>query len=104
MGCAVTPMLPLCCSATPVAQDHFAVCDASTLVAPDDFVCSELFGEGYNVLQYKLDARRAERHRWCYFSAMQKVPPALPPALPPESLEYKPQPEPAPSPWPCHQR
>eukprot|EP00443_Scrippsiella_acuminata_P015704 CAMPEP_0115226134 /NCGR_PEP_ID=MMETSP0270-20121206/30467_1 /TAXON_ID=71861 /ORGANISM="Scrippsiella trochoidea, Strain CCMP3099" /LENGTH=455 /DNA_ID=CAMNT_0002640533 /DNA_START=1 /DNA_END=1368 /DNA_ORIENTATION=+ len=59
-------------SETPISNDHLAVCDESSLVKPDDYITSDLFGEGYSLQQYGLSHRNAAQHRWFYYSAMRK--------------------------------
>lgn len=57
---------------TPIVDDAFAVCDASTVVSPDDYVPMMLYGQGYENLQYNLDCRNAARHKWYFFDKQQK--------------------------------
>ncbi len=48
------------------------MCDETSLVAPDDYVASDVHGDGYDSVQYRLDVRNAARHRWFYFPHMRK--------------------------------
>jgi len=59
-------------SETPIAQDHLAVLDESSTIKPDDYITSELFGPGYHLQQYKLNAKNSHMHRWFYFPHMSK--------------------------------
>lgn len=59
-------------SEAPIESDHLAVLDERSLVRPDDYVPTDLFAVGYDVLQYGLSARNAARHRWYHFPRMVK--------------------------------
>jgi len=59
-------------SETPIGNNHLAVCDETSLVSPDDYITSDLFGPGYNIQQYGLLDRNSAQHRWYYFSNMKK--------------------------------
>jgi len=54
----------------PIANDHLAVMDERTAVKPDEYIAKDLFGPGYNVVQYGLSARHADLHKWYYFPGM----------------------------------
>eukprot|EP00035_Acanthoeca_spectabilis_P022234 m.442694 g.442694 ORF g.442694 m.442694 type:complete len:487 (+) comp18840_c0_seq1:1984-3444(+) len=56
----------------PVQRDPLAVCDARSVVAPDDFIASDIFLDNYDSMQFRLDSRNAKSHRWHYFSRMKK--------------------------------
>lgn len=57
---------------TPIVDNHLAVLDERSLVKPDDYIQQDLYGVGYEVLQYSLSARNAAQHRWYYFPRMTK--------------------------------
>ena len=57
---------------TPIENDHLAMLDERTTVKPDDYIAKDLFGDGYSVVQYNLNARHASRHKWYYFPQMTK--------------------------------
>jgi len=59
-------------SETPIGNNHLAVCDETSLVSPDDYITSDLFGHGYSIQQYGLLDRNSAQHRWYYFSNMKK--------------------------------
>jgi hypothetical protein len=59
-------------SETPIEDNHLAVLDERSLVKPDDYIQQNLFGVGYDVLQYVLSARNANSHKWYYFPKMTK--------------------------------
>ena len=41
-------------SDTPIGNNHLAVCDETSLVAPDDYIPTDLFfGQGHSVVQYR---------------------------------------------------
>ncbi|CAB9517484.1 expressed unknown protein [Seminavis robusta] len=56
----------------PIENNHLACLDERTVVKPDDYVIKDLFGDGYEVVQYGLNARHAEHHKWYYFPKMTK--------------------------------
>jgi hypothetical protein len=56
----------------PIEDNHLAVLDERSLVKPDNFIESDLYGVGYNVLQYSLSSRNARQHRWYYFPRMAR--------------------------------
>merc|ERR1712018_155227 len=56
----------------PIGNNHLAVCDETSLVKPDDYITTDLFGEGYHYQQYRLSDRNSSQHRWYYFSKMKK--------------------------------
>jgi len=55
----------------PIENNHLAVCDETSLVAPDDYLASDLFIPGARLMQYGLSDHNAARHRWYYFPKMQ---------------------------------
>ena len=55
----------------PIANNHLAVCDESSLVKPDDYVIMDYFRRGFHTTQFTLNDRNSARHRWCYFSKMK---------------------------------
>jgi len=55
---------------SPIEDNHLAVLDERSLVKPDDFIEQDLYGVGYNVLQYSLSSRNTSQHRWYYFPRM----------------------------------
>jgi len=57
---------------TPIENDHLALLDERTTVKPDDYIAKDLFGEGYSVVQYDLNARHADNHKWYYYPKMKK--------------------------------
>lgn len=59
-------------SETPIGNNHLAVCDETSLVKPDDYITSDLYGAGYHIQQYGLLDRNSDQHRWYYFSNMEK--------------------------------
>lgn len=59
-------------SEEPIENDHLAMLDERTVVKPDDYIVKDLFGDGYTVIQYGLNARHAEQHKWYYFPKMEK--------------------------------
>ena len=41
-------------SDTPIGNNHLAVCDETSLVAPDDYIPTDLFfGQGHSAVQYR---------------------------------------------------
>lgn len=56
----------------PIENDHLAVLDERTTAKPDDYIPKDLFGPGYSVVQYGLNARHAKHHKWYYFPKMTK--------------------------------
>lgn len=59
-------------SDVPISNNHLAVCDESSLVRPDDYITADLYGEGYQLQQYRLGSRNSAQHRWYYFPGMKK--------------------------------
>ena len=59
-------------SEEPIGNNHLAVCDETSLVKPDDYITTDLFGEGYHIQQYRMSDRNAAQHRWYYYSKMKK--------------------------------
>lgn len=57
---------------TPIADNALAVCDETSLVAPDDYALTDLYSEGYKLQQYVLNDRNSSSHRWFYFPQMTK--------------------------------
>ena len=55
----------------PVENNHLAVCDETSLVAPDDYLASDLFMPGARLMQYGLSDHNAAKHRWYCFPKMQ---------------------------------
>ena len=55
----------------PIENNHLAVCDETSVVAPDDYVGSDLFMPGARLMQYGLSDHNAAKHRWYYFPKMQ---------------------------------
>ena len=55
----------------PIENNHLAVCDETSLVAPDDYLASHLFMQGARLMQYGLSDHNAAKHRWYYFPKMQ---------------------------------
>lgn len=55
---------------SPIEADPFAVCDARTVVAPDDIVLFHLETPAYGIVQYRLGNTHLNRHRWYYFPYM----------------------------------
>ena len=55
----------------PTENNHLAVCDETSLVAPDDYLASDLFMPGARLMQYGLNDHNAAKHRWYYFPKMQ---------------------------------
>ena len=55
----------------PVENNHLAVCDETSLVAPDDYLASDLFMPGARLMQYGLSDHNAAKHRWYHFPKMQ---------------------------------
>lgn len=56
----------------PIEDNHLAMCDEMSVVKPDDYIYTELHGEGYDILQYYLNASNSHLHRWYYFPQMTK--------------------------------
>lgn len=56
----------------PIVNDCLAVCDETSLVAPDDYLVSDLFDPSYKLQQYKLELSNSSRHRWYYYPNMKK--------------------------------
>merc|ERR1712176_1501242 len=58
---------------TPIENDHLAMLDERTTVKPDDYIPKDLYGDGYDVVQYGLNARHAEStHKWYYYPQMTR--------------------------------
>lgn len=56
-----------------IMNDHLAVCDSTSVTAPDDFVVMNLINEDNSVSEsYRLDPRYNKRHRWYYYPYMGK--------------------------------
>ena len=55
----------------PIENNHLAVCDETSLVAPDDYLALDLFMPGARLMQYGLSDHNAAKHRWYYFPKMQ---------------------------------
>ena len=56
----------------PIANNHLAVCDETSLVKPDDYIMMDYFMRGFHTTQFMLSDRHSEQHRWYYFSKMKK--------------------------------
>jgi len=54
----------------PVKDNHLALLDERTVVKPDDYLLTDIIGDGYEVTQYTLNARHATQHMWYYFPNM----------------------------------
>ena len=55
-----------------IENNHLAVCDETSLVAPDDYLASDLFMPGgFRLRQYGLSDHNAAKHRWYHFPKMQ---------------------------------
>lgn len=59
-------------SSHPIENNHLAVLDERSVAKPDDYITKDLFGDGYSIVQYGLNARHADQHRWYYFPKMKK--------------------------------
>ena len=46
--------------------------DERTTVKPDGYIPKDVFGPGYSLVQYGLNARHADIHKWYYFPQMKK--------------------------------
>ena len=59
---------------TPIAQDPLVVCDARSLVLPDDAIAATFYPplprKGFE--QYRLASRNCQRHKWYYLPQMLK--------------------------------
>jgi len=55
-----------------VEDNHLALLDCTSLVAPDDFILRNLHFENFSVQQYGLHNANKHRHRWVYFPNMSK--------------------------------
>ena len=53
----------------PIENNHLAVCDETSLVAPDSYLASDLFIPGGSRLGQS--GHDAAKHRWYYFLKMQ---------------------------------
>ena len=53
-----------------VRSTPLAVCDATSVVAPDDFVTFNLETNQYRVVQYRLANAHVHNHNWIYFPEM----------------------------------
>jgi hypothetical protein len=56
----------------PVEKDHMAVLDERSLVKPDDYILTDVYGDGWELVQYGLSARHADQHNWFYFPKMRR--------------------------------
>ena len=58
----------------PIFDDHLAMCDARSVVAPDDFIIADVYDakEGNVTEMYHLDAQHAKAHQWHYYPRMIK--------------------------------
>jgi len=56
----------------PIEDNHLACMDERSAVKPEDYIPRELFGDGFTVTQYKLNARHADSHKWYYYPKMRK--------------------------------
>ena len=54
----------------PIQDHHLAMLDERTTVKPDDYLVRDLFGDGYSTVQYGLNARHAQVHKWYYYPKM----------------------------------
>eukprot|EP00586_Coscinodiscus_wailesii_P005426 CAMPEP_0172486458 /NCGR_PEP_ID=MMETSP1066-20121228/15037_1 /TAXON_ID=671091 /ORGANISM="Coscinodiscus wailesii, Strain CCMP2513" /LENGTH=454 /DNA_ID=CAMNT_0013252427 /DNA_START=82 /DNA_END=1446 /DNA_ORIENTATION=+ len=59
-------------SSHPIENNHLTVLDERSVVKPDDYITKDLHGDGYSLVQYSLNARHADQHRWYYFPKMKK--------------------------------
>jgi len=60
-------------SETPIANNHLAVLDQTSVTSPDDYLATDLFiMQGMHQQQYRLTTRNSHRHRWYYYSQMKK--------------------------------
>lgn len=59
-------------SEEPIENDHLAVLDERTVAKPEDYIVKDLYGPGYEIVQYGLSARHKDHHRWYYFPKMTK--------------------------------
>ena len=48
----------------PIADNHLAVCDETSVVSPDDYIPCDLFMGVGSIVQYRLAERNAKQHRW----------------------------------------
>jgi len=55
-----------------IHDDHLAVCDGRSVVAPDDYLKYDYIADGYNSESFYLNAGRQPFHKWYYFPGMQK--------------------------------
>ena len=55
----------------PIENNYLAVCNETALVAPDDYLASDLFMPGVRFIHYGLSDHNASKHRWYYFPKMQ---------------------------------
>jgi hypothetical protein len=56
-----------------VCNHHLAMCDARTVIAPDDFVTVDTLRQGRPKTEsYRLDPRNYRRHVWYYYPFMSK--------------------------------
>ena len=58
--------------AAPIQNDHLAMCDARTIVAPDDFVQCDVVQDGKVNETYRLDPGQKGFHEWYYYPNMVK--------------------------------
>jgi len=59
-------------SEDPIEDYHLACMDERSAVKPDDYIPKDLFGDGYTVVQYGLNARHSDAHQWYYYPKMRK--------------------------------
>lgn len=57
-----------------IRNDHLAMCDATSVVAPDDFIPFSFKkpGDNHVLHTYRLDAGHAAQHKWYYYPDMAK--------------------------------
>ena len=53
-------------SNTPIQNDHLSIMNECSAVKLDHYVSTDLFSDGYSVVQYGLNARHAYLHKWYY--------------------------------------
>eukprot|EP01061_Rhynchopus_euleeides_P020885 TRINITY_DN3392_c0_g1_i1.p1 TRINITY_DN3392_c0_g1~~TRINITY_DN3392_c0_g1_i1.p1 ORF type:complete len:404 (+),score=127.65 TRINITY_DN3392_c0_g1_i1:127-1212(+) len=60
-------------SEEPVENFHLAVCDAGSVVTPDDFVATDVVEpNGKRFAMYSLEPAGSDRHRWWYYPRMAR--------------------------------
>jgi len=62
---------------TPVLSNHLVMADESSIIKPDDVVVRDHFSfdeklGDYEILQYGLNDRNAQRHKWYYYPALTR--------------------------------